>query len=164
MFRFAPFKTALNVFYNSWSRSGHFAYRKRNKTRHGMSVARSQDRPPLLLTINPGTGCVEKYFSNHPVLEAVSGHFEDGDLELFYTDDVHKRVVDLIGNGPTNDCMIVGYDLDPYGIDPTRISSATIARNKRKSLAALFWSEGAGSIGPGTTMECRGTIVVTGDF
>lgn len=103
---------------------------------------------PLLL-ISSKDGEIRPYSSNHSLFAEVGGHYDDEDIELFYTDEMYERVVRIIGNdGSTDDRELP-------------LSEGEVVAMKKATLVTFFSEEifGGGAAEPGEVF--RGTIVVS---
>lgn len=103
---------------------------------------------PLLL-ISSAQGETRLYSSNHPLFAEVRGHYDDEEIDLFFTDEMHESVLRIMSNeGLENDIQL-------------SFSEENVSAMKRATLVTFFSEEifGGGPAQPGAVF--RGTIVVS---
>ncbi|CAM9189812.1 unnamed protein product [Ectocarpus sp. 12 AP-2014] len=105
-------------------------------------------QPLLLIATDENVGIVT-YSSNHPLLSEVAGFYGDGDINLFFTDELYDRVLAEVGgndgSSPTDRLLMFVDEIEEL---------------KKASLLRLFSEElyGGSRAVPGQVF--RGTIVL----
>lgn len=130
------------------------------RTKHNMSPPAAPERKKprksvaptvnaLLLIATDENGGVVTYSSNHPLLSEVMGFYGEGDISLFFTDELYESVLNVVGGNDGSSAA-----------DRLLMVVEEIMELKKASLRRLFSEEVYGGGAAVAGQVFRGTIVL----